>query len=74
MYVAFLLYFLLFAIRNPNNSFGISPSNGLTNEKIEVAFPAGADNFIFSMASRPALEPTQLLIQWELGVIAPPRA
>jgi hypothetical protein len=65
--VAFLLYFLLFTIRNPNNSFGILPSNRLTNGEIQVAFPAGAENFVFPIASKPALQPTRLPIQWELG-------
>jgi hypothetical protein len=37
---------------------------------IGVRFPAGAGNFSLDIATRPALRPTHLLIQWIPGVLS----
>jgi hypothetical protein len=44
---------------------------GLDDRGIEIRFPAGARDFLFSVTSIPILEPTQLVIQWVPGAVSP---
>jgi hypothetical protein len=60
------------------SSVYIALGYGLDDRGSRVRFPAGARNFLFTTASRTALEPTQFPIQWvpealSLGVKRPGR-
>jgi hypothetical protein len=46
------------------SSVGIATDYGLDHRVSGVRFPAGLEIFLFSTASRPALEPTQTPSQW----------
>jgi hypothetical protein len=41
------------------------------SDGLRVRFPAGANFFLFSTASKPALRPTQHPIQWTFGALSP---
>jgi hypothetical protein len=51
-------------------SVGIATDYGLDNRMIGVRIPAGAGNFLFTTASRPALGPTQPPFQWVPGALS----
>jgi hypothetical protein len=60
----FLLLIFIFyycSTESPATSAGIATGCGL---EFQVRFPPGQEIFLFLTASRPALGPTQPLIQW----------
>jgi hypothetical protein len=56
-------------IRSRDSSVGISTGYALDDRIIGVRFPVGAEIFLFDTVSRPALEPTQPLVQWVVGAV-----
>jgi hypothetical protein len=56
------LYFILYS------SVGMALGHGLDDQGSRVRFPVGMGIFLFTTASRTALEPTQH-IQWVLGAL-----
>jgi hypothetical protein len=57
--------------RSRNSVVGIATGYGLDYRGVGVPSPGRVKNFLFSMASRPALGPTQPPIQWVRGVKRP---
>jgi hypothetical protein len=53
-----------------DSSVHIALGYGLDDRGSRVRFPAGAGNFSFTTASRTALGPTQLRIQWVPGALS----
>jgi hypothetical protein len=53
-----------------DSSVGVALGYGLEDRGSRVLFPEGLGIFLFTIASRTALEPTQPPIQWVLGALS----
>jgi hypothetical protein len=60
----------LLSFKSRDNSVGIVLGYGLDDRGSRVRFPAGTGNFLFTIASRTALGPTQPPIQWVPGALS----
>jgi hypothetical protein len=77
-YLTSIFAILIVSYKSRDSSVGIALGYVLTDRGIRVRFPVGLGIFLFTTASRTALEPTQPPIQWipralSLGVERPGR-
>jgi hypothetical protein len=64
---SFLL--ILYEVGSQDSIDGLATGYGLDDQGVSLS-PSRVKNFLFSTSSRPALGPTQPLIQWVLGVLS----
>jgi hypothetical protein len=57
-------------IQSRDSSVGIALGYGLDDRGSRIRFPGGLGIFLYTTASRTALEPIQLPIQWVPGVLS----